>query len=206
MNGLTKEMFVRQLIEMEGIELQIEGEHPDYKKYDGGCNVGKLGGNARVTTLLQRLQRYHQIDPEYVLVMMPNGRSIYGSMLIEAESDIRMGALRNLRTETLEKNRNICKGQEILITQAVRDAFKDIRNGFTSMYLFPDAFVIVMKDRHDGTDVFDMQRNMIPVVVGLTSVKEEIVLLREVSAKLTEDAFIVGGKTYNRAKVFFRQD
>ncbi|ANZ49425.1 hypothetical protein KWAN_73 [Erwinia phage vB_EamM_Kwan] len=203
---LKRKDFIEHLCEFEGIDLDIVGSPDDeFKQYDGGCNMGKLNLRARAVKLLERLQLHQEIDPKTVYIEMPGGAT-RGDVMIACESDVRMGALRKLRTDLKDQTRDLRKGREILITQAVRDEFKDIRNGFISMYLFPDAFVIVMKDRHDGSDVFDLQRNMIPVVIGLSSVKEELVLLREVSAKLTEDVFILGGKAYNRAKVFFRED
>lgn len=203
---LKRKEFIEHLCGFEGIDLDIVGNPDDeFKQYDGGCNIGKLSLNARVVKLLERLKLHQEIDPSTVYIEMPGGAT-RGDVLITCESDIRMGALRKLRAHAQEVSRYNVKGQQILISQAVRDEMKDITSRFKSMFLFPDALVIVMTDKLSGAEVFDLQRNMIPVVHSLTSVKDEIVFLGEVTAKLTEEMLTVNGVAYKRSNTFFRQD
>lgn len=203
---LKRKDFIEHLRKFEGIDLDIVGNPEDeFKEYDGGCNIGKLSLNARVVKLLERLQLHQEISPSTVYIEMPGGAT-RGDVLITCESDIRMGALRKLRADAQEVSRYNVKGQEIYISQAVRDEMKDIAARFKSMFLFPDALVIVMLDRQTDADVFDLQRNMIPVVNSLTSVKGEIVFLGEVAAKLTEELFTINGSVYKRTRSFFKQD
>lgn len=203
---LKRKDFIEHLRKFEGIDLDIVGNPEDeFKEYDGGCNIGKLSLNARVVKLLERLQLHQEIDPKTVYIEMPGGAT-RGDVLIACESDIRMGALRKLRAHAQEVSRYNVKGQQILISQAVRDEMKDIAARFKSMFLFPDALVIVMLDRQTDAEVFDLSRNMITVVNSLTSVKGEIVFLGEVTAKLTEEMLTVNGNVYKRTRGFFRQD
>lgn len=203
---LKRKEFIEHLCGFEGIDLDIVGNPDDeFKQYDGGCNIGKLSLNARVVKLLERLKLHQEIDPSTVYIEMPGGAT-RGDVLITCESDIRMGSLRKLRAHAQEVSRYNVKGQQILISQAVRDEMKDITSRFKSMFLFPDALVIVMTDKLSGAEVFDLQRNMIPVVHSLTSVKDEIVFLGEVNAKLTEEMLTVNGVVYKRSNTFFRQD
>lgn len=203
---LKRKEFIEHLCEFEGIDLDIVGNPDDeFKQYDGGCNIGKLSLNARVVKLLERLKLHQEIDPSTVYIEMPGGAT-RGDVLITCESDIRMGSLRKLRAHAQEVSRYNVKGQQILISQAVRDEMKDITSRFKSMFLFPDALVIVMTDKLSGAEVFDLQRNMIPVVHSLTSVKDKIVFLGEVNAKLTEEMLTVNGVAYKRSNTFFRQD
>lgn len=204
----NKADLIRQIAELEGIDIEIAGYDDEvFRSYDIGSTTGKLVPAARVTTLLvTRLQSRWKIDLSAITLELPGGFNTTADVLVNTQSDLRMKELRQLKEKRHEETRDVCKGQEILLSQTVRDEMKDIGARFISMYLFPDALVIVMIDRKSDTEVFDLQRNMIPVVRSLTSVKGEIVFLREVTAKLTEELLIVDGKAFPRANSFFRQD
>lgn len=204
----TKQEFLKQIEEVEGITISIrrDGGKREYKKYDGGCNVGRITSAARFTTFLDRLKTFFHIEAEEVSVMMPNGKLAMGDALIGLQSDIRMKALRDFKTRTDDDNRYVRKGYQIELTQAMRDEFKDIGNRFKAMYLFPDAEVILINHpRFPGT-VFDLQRSMISVVRSLTSVEGKINFTREVDATVSDEWFIIDGERYPRANIFFRED
>lgn len=204
----TKQEFLKQIEEVEGVSINLrrEGGIRQYHEYNGGCNVGRITSAARFTTFLDRLKTFYHIEPEEVSVVMPNGKLAMGDALIGLQSDIRMKALRDFKTQTDDDNRYVRKGYQIELTQAIRDEFKDIGNRFKAMYLFPDAEVILINNpRFPGT-VFDLQRNMIPVVRALTAVEGKINFMREVDATVSDEWFIIDGERYPRANIFFRQD